>query len=89
MNAILSVLGKDSVGILSLVSSECSKYNANITEVTQSIIGEYFAMFMVCDVKDLNVKFNEFVDNMKAAGESKNLEIHVMHEDIFNAMHKI
>ncbi len=89
MNAILSVLGKDSVGILSLVSTECSKYNANITEVTQSILGEYFAMFMVVSVDELNVEFNEFVDIMKSVGEKKALEIHVMHEDIFNSMHKI
>lgn len=89
MNAILSVLGKDSVGILSLVSSECSKYNANITEVTQSILGEYFAMFMVVSVDKLNVEFNEFVDKMQEAGKQKALEIHVMHEDIFNSMHKI
>lgn len=89
MNAILSVLGKDSVGILSLVSSECSKYNANITEVTQSILGEYFAMFMVVSVDNINVEFNEFVDKMQEAGKQKALEIHVMHEDIFNSMHKI
>lgn len=89
MNAILSVLGKDSVGILSLVSTECSKYNANITDVTQSILGEYFAMFMVVNVDKLNVEFNEFVDLMQSTGVEKGLEIHVMHEDIFNSMHKI
>ena len=89
INAIVSVLGKDSVGILSFVSSECSKYNANIEEVAQSILNNYFAMFMVINVDKLNVEFNKFVDIMTEGGKERNLAIHVMHEDIFNSMHKI
>ncbi len=89
MNAILSVLGKDSVGILAMVSNECFKYNANVEEVSQSILNDYFAMFMVISIDKLNVDFNQFIDIMKEKGVEKGLEIHVMHEDIFNSMHKI
>ena len=89
MNAILSVIGKDTIGIVADVSVECAKYNANITDVSQSILGEYFAMIMVVNIGRLNVEFTEFVDKMKEVGGQKNLEIQVMHEDIFNSMHKI
>ncbi|MGF6907616.1 ACT domain-containing protein [Fusobacterium sp. PH5-44] len=89
MNAILSVIGKDTVGILATVSNECVKYNANITDVSQSVIGDFFAMIMVVNLDKLNVEFTKFVDAMKVSGKEKNLEIHVMHEDIFNSMHKI
>ena len=89
MNAILSVVGKDSVGILAGVAKECARYNANVVDVTQTVINDYFAMFMVINIDKLTIDFIEFVDIMTEYGKSKNLEINVMHEDIFNLMHKI
>jgi ACT domain-containing protein len=89
MNAILSVIGKDTIGILADVSVECAKYKANITDVSQSILGEYFAMIMVVNIDKLNVEFTNFVDKMQEVGKQKSLKIHIMHEDIFNSMHKI
>ena len=89
MNAVISVIGKDCVGILAYVSNECAKSNANILEVSQSVLKDYFAMIMVVNIDALNVEFTKFVDAIEENGEKKGLEIHVMHEDIFNAMHKI
>lgn len=89
MNAILSVLGQDTVGILADVASECAKYQANVVDVSQTIIQEYFAMFMVVNIDDLNIDFNDFVDQLTLVGKKRNLEVHVMHEDIFRLMHKI
>lgn len=89
MNAILSVVGKDTVGILASVASKCSEYKANVIDVTQTIINDYFAMFMVISIDGLTIEFNDFVDTLTALGKEKSLEIHVMHEDIFNLMHKI
>ena len=89
MNAILSVVGKDSVGILASVSSKCAEYNANVIDVTQTVINEYFMMFMIVNIDNLSVEFTEFVDLATEFGKTKNLEINVMHEDIFNLMHKI
>ncbi len=89
MNAIVSVVGKNTVGILATVSSECAKYNADIVDVSQTIINEYFTMFMIVNIEKLNVSFIEFVDILTDLGKEKNLEIHAMHEDIFNLMHKI
>lgn len=89
MKAILSVVGKDNVGILAKVSNECAKFNANIEEVTQSVLNSYFVMVMVVDIDNLKKDFVEFVDYMNEFGVNNNLNIHVMHEDIFNSMHKI
>ncbi len=89
MHAIISVVGKDQVGILSFVSSKCFKNNANIVEVSQTIIDKYFTMFMMVNIDKLKVDFNDFVDELVNDGKKENLEIHVMHEDIFNLMHKI
>ena len=89
MNAVITVLGKDNVGILENVSSECAKVGVNIIEVTQSILQGMFAMIMFVDITACTVPFSELVDSLTAKGEEMGVKIHVMHEDIFNAMHKI
>ncbi len=89
MNAILSVVGKDTVGILAGVSTKCAEYQANVMDVTQTVIDEYFAMFMIINIDKLTIEFNNFVDELVQLGKDRGLEIHVMHEDIFNLMHKI
>ena len=89
MRAVLTVIGKDTVGILSKVSAICADYNANITEVTQSVLQDVFAMIMLVDISKLNTNFTELSDRMKGLGNELGLSIHVMHEDIFNSMHRI
>lgn len=89
MKAVITVTGKDTVGIIADVASVCSKYNANIVEITQSVLSEYFAMIMLADIKELNCDFSLFVDALADLGESKGLAIHTMHEDIFNTMHHV
>ena len=89
MNAILSVVGRDTVGILAAVASKCSAHKANVNDVKQTIIDDYFAMFMIINIDKLDIDFNDYVDEMTSLGKEKKLEIHCMHEDIFNLMHKI
>jgi ACT domain-containing protein len=89
MKAVITVTGKDSVGIIAEVATVCATYNVNILDVTQSIIQDYFAMIMLADIEKLSVAFAEFSDILHALGERKHLEIHSMHEDIFNTMHHI
>lgn len=89
MNAVLSVVGKDSVGILAAVASKCAEYKANINDVNQTIIDSYFTMYMIINIDELTIEFNSFVDKVQELGKEKNLEIHCMHEDIFNLMHRI
>ena len=89
MRAVLTVIGKDTVGILAKVSAVCAKHEANVIEVTQSVLQDMFAMIMLVDIQKLNVPFAKLSDEMTELGKSLNLSIHVMHEDIFNSMHRI
>lgn len=89
MKAVITVTGKDSVGIIALVSTECAAYDANILEISQSVLGEYFAMIMLADVGKLKIPFIEFADRLPELGRARGLFINVMHEDIFNSMHRI
>ena len=89
MKAVITVIGKDSVGILAKVSEACSKADVNIVEVTQSVLQDMFAMIMLVDIDKSNIGFEQLRTNLKAVGESTNTKVHVMHEDIFNSMHKI
>ena len=89
MKAIIAVIGKDTVGILSKVSTACADAGANIIEVTQSVLQDMFAMIMLADVGNTSVPFDELTKKLEKLGEDNNLRIHVMHEDIFNSMHRI
>ena len=89
MNAIITVVGKDGKGIIVAVSAKCAEVGANIVEISQSVLKEYFAMIMLVDVSELNMPFTDFVDNMRKLGEDRDLDVRTMHEDIFNSMHKI
>ena len=89
MRAVITVVGKDAVGILAKVTQKCSEHGINVIEVTQSILQEMFAMVMMVEIDRSDVPFTAFVDEMTALGEANGLVIHCMHEDIFNAMHTI
>ena len=89
MKAVITVTGKDTVGIIADVAGVCAKRNVNIQDITQSVISDYFAMIMLTDIDALNVDFAAFADELSALGRSKGLDIHAMHEDIFNTMHHV
>ena len=89
MKAVITVTGKDTVGIIAEVAGLCAKHGANIMDITQSVLSEYFAMIMLTDIDKLNIGFSEFADQLAALGKAKHLDIHAMHEDIFNTMHHI
>ena len=89
MKAVITVTGKDSVGIIAKVATECAKYDANIVDISQSVLSEYFAMIMLADIDGLKIPFSDFVDALSGIGRDRGLDIHVMHEDIFNTMHTI
>ena len=89
MRAVITVVGKDMVGILAKVSAICAENKVNIVEVTQSIIQDMFCMIMMADISECTVPFADFSDSLSEYGKENNLSIHVMNEDIFNSMHKI
>ncbi len=87
MKAVITVVGKDMVGILARVSAACAEMNANVLEVTQSILDGYFCMVMIVDIS----KVDDGVEGLdsKLKSEVPDMVVHVMHEDIFNSMHRI
>lgn len=89
MKAVISVLGRDSVGIIAKVSAECAACGVNILDISQTVLKGYFTMIMIADITTITVPFTEFIDRMNELGRKNSLEIHAMHEDIFNSMHKI
>ena len=89
MQAVISVTGKDCIGIIAKTSNLCAKYDVNIVDVSQTILQNYFAMIMLVDLDKITIPFTDFVDIMTEMGKENNLEIHTMHEDIFNSMHRI
>ena len=89
VKAVISVAGKDNVGIIAKVSNMCAEYSANIIDISQTVLQDYFAMIMIVEIDKLNVPFTDFVDKVSILGRENGLEIHVMHEDIFDSMHKI
>ncbi len=89
MKAVITVVGKDMVGILAKVSAKCAEANANVIEVTQSVLQEMFAMIMLVDITNLKIPFSGMAEELEKLGNELGLSIHVMHEDIFNSMHRI
>ena len=94
MKAIITVIGRDKIGIIALVSGECQKYGANIIDISQTVMRDYFAMIMLTEIDKLErdgrqVSFAQFADEMKKTGEEHGVDIRVMHEDIVNSMHRI
>ena len=89
MKAVITVTGKDSVGIIAKVANKCSETGANIVDISQSVLQDYFAMIMLVDIDGMNCDFGAFVDQLTALGKASGLSISTMHEDIFNTMHHI
>ncbi len=89
MKAVITVVGKDTVGILAKVSNLCAEKNINIIDVTQTVMQDLFCMIMLCNIDTMTGSFSDFVDAADAIGKENNLSVHVMHEEIFNSMHRI
>jgi ACT domain-containing protein len=87
MKAVVTVIGKDMVGILAKVSTTCAEANANVIEVTQSVLQEYFCMVMLIDITQMNCDIEGLRERLEENVPS--MTVHVMHEDIFNSMHRI
>ena len=89
MKCILTVIGKDKPGIIAKVSSKIFEYDANVLDISQSLVGEYFAMIMLIEMDEKEKKFLALSEALKELADKENLKIQAMHEDIFNSMHRI
>ena len=89
MRAIVTVLGKDRVGIMSLVCALLAQHNVNILDISQTVLQEYFTMVMLVDLSACTASIGEMSDLLEQAGREQGLSIRIQREDIFNAMHRI
>ena len=89
MKAVVTVVGKDQVGIIAHVCVRLAQYNVNVLDISQTVMQGYFTMMMVVDVDGCNVPLDQLSALMDEAGKEKNLSIRVQREDIFEAMHRI
>lgn len=89
MKAVVTVTGKDNKGIIAKVSAFLSEKSANIEDISQTILGEYFAMIMLVDVSEIKMELSTLAAEAAALGREIGMAIYVQHEDIFNAMHSI
>ena len=89
MRAIVTVIGKDQVGIIARVCALLSGQGVNVLDISQTILQEYFTMSMLVDAAGAKVPFAELVTLLEEEGKAQGLVIHAQREDIFNAMHKI
>ena len=89
MRAIVSVIGKDQVGIIANVCSLLSSHQVNVLDISQTVLQEYFTMIMVVDTSACSMDFAALVTELEQEGTKLGLTIHAQREDIFNAMHRI
>ena len=89
MRAIVTVIGKDRVGIIASVCSLLSARQVNVLDISQTVLQDYFTMIMMVDTAGCPLDFAALVTELEAEGEKMGLKIHAQREDIFNAMHRI
>lgn len=89
MKAIVTVVGKDAVGIIASVCVELASYHVNVLDISQTVMQGYFTMMMAVDVTESTVPLAQLAQAMEAKGKEMNLSIRLQREDIFEAMHRV
>lgn len=89
MRAIVTVIGKDQVGIIAKVCNVLSEHKVNVLDISQTVLQEYFTMIMLVDVSQSPLPFVKLSELLKSEGEHLGLSIRAQREEIFNAMHRI
>ena len=89
MKAIVTVIGKDRVGITAAVYALLAQHHINILDISQTVLQDYFTMVMLVDTAACTASIGEMADLLEQAGKEQELSIRIQREDIFNAMHRI
>ena len=87
--AVISVLGKDKVGIIAGVSALLSENNININDISQTILDDIFTMIMLVDLQDHEIENSDITEKLNALGEELGVTITIQHTDLFDKMHRI
>ena len=89
MKAIVTVVGKDRVGIIAEVCTDLAKYNVNVLDISQTVMQGYFTMMMVVEVAESNLPLAEVAQKLEEKGKEMGLSIRLQREEIFQAMHRV
>ena len=89
MRAVITVIGKDTTGIIAAISNVLNERKINILDINQSVLSDMFVMVMLVDISKLSGDFSSLANELTALGDNMRLKILAMHEDIFNSMHRI
>ena len=89
MKAVVTVVGKDQVGIIAAVCTQLASFNVNVLDISQTVMQGYFTMMMVVDVSAASQPLAELAKQMEDRGREMNLSIRLQREDIFEAMHRV
>jgi len=89
VKAIITVTGKDKTGIIAGVSATLSACSVNILDISQTVLQDYFAMIMLVDLSGSTVTFSELNERLEKTGKSISMDIRIMREEIFDAMHRL
>lgn len=89
MKAIVTVIGKDQVGIIAGVCTKLAEYNVNVLDISQTVMQEYFTMMMVVDTAACSQPFDALASALADYGQNHSLSVRIQREDIFDAMHRI
>ena len=89
MKAIVTVIGKDQVGIIAGVCTTLAEYQVNVLDISQTVMNDYFTMMMVVDTEQCAQPFDTLSAALADYGQNRGLSVRIQREDIFNAMHKI
>ena len=87
--SIITVVGKDTVGIIAKVCTYLAENNINILDISQTIVQDYFNMMMIVDANNADKKIGNIADEIEKLGEEIGVQIKIQQEDIFNSMHRI
>ena len=89
MKAIVTVVGKDRVGIIAGVCTQLASYNVNVLDISQTVMQGYFTMMMAVDITAATMPLAELAKELEQKGKEMNLSIRLQREDIFEAMHRV
>ncbi len=89
MRAVVTVVGKDHVGIIAGICIALAKNGVNVLDINQTVMQEFLTMNMLVDTATATVSYAELVDALAAAGEELEVNVRIQREDIFDAMHRI
>ncbi|MBM7624052.1 ACT domain-containing protein [Sporohalobacter salinus] len=86
---VITVLGEDKVGLVAKITGVLAEHEANIIDISQTLLQDLFSMIMLVDINNVEINFEQLQQELKQAGKELNVKVKAQHEDVFRYMHRI